>query len=237
MTTRPAGRATARELAIVFAGLLLAALGTSRLRAAVLAVAPDGVRSLLVAPSLGTLAFAGLRAAGGYRLAWVMTALLAVALVGSSAAAVAGKRIAPVGPPPMKFAPEPPARRAEVADLFGDRPQTWTFLAPSVTIRADQHVVIAADADASFSYLAFTKSQHFDADDLLVVEGVVESGGFTLGIWQDNAWIAYTSIVEPGAFRSWVAVPREGDYLLGIANVGRAHVPTRVELSSLKLRQ
>lgn len=231
MTTRTAaGRVTARELAIVFGGLLLAALITSRLQATVLAAPMDGVGAPLVTAALGTLAFAGLRAAGGYRLAWVMTSFLILALVGSSLAAVAANRLrVPQVIPPV------PEGLVQVADWIADRPPTWLIRAPALTIRSDRHMVIDGAPEASYAYLAIARAQHFDGGTHLVVEGVVQSGGVTVGLMKTGVWKAYTTITRVGPFRSWVVVPRDDDYELVVAYGIPAHVQTQIELSPLTL--
>ena len=232
MTRATTVRATARELAIVFAGVLLAAFITSRLGATVPAVPPEGVSSLLVTASLGTLAFAGLRAVGGCWLAWAITAFLVVALVCSAAARVAAKRLAP-----MRTLLSVPKGLVPVADVLADQPPTWVVHASALTIRADRHIVIDGAPDASYAYLVMSEPQHFDGGAHLVVEGVVATGGVTVGIQKADAWIAYTTIVQAGPFRSWVVVPRDGEYQLVVAYGVSAHVPTHVELSPLTLWQ
>jgi hypothetical protein len=226
-----AGRATPRELAIVFGGLLLAALVVSRWRAAVLAVAPDGVRSLLITASLGTLAFAGLRAAAGRsRLAWIVTGSLPLALVCSSLAAAAANRL--IARPVIPTVPE---GLVQVADWIADRSPTWLVHEPALAIRPDRHVVIDGAPEADFSYLGVAKAQHFEEGTHVVVEGVVQSGGVTIGLMKTGVWMAYTTIAQPGPFRSWVVVPRDDDYELVVAYGVAAHVRTQIDVSPLTL--
>ncbi len=225
------------ELASVFAVILLVELIVIPVRTAARGVAPETVGSQLATAAAGTLAFWAFLAMGRRRLAWAIACLLLFALVGSVFAARVGNRLAPipvVAGFPVALAPIP-TDLVPIADWPTDRSLAWALREPAFTIRADAHIVIDGTPTADYSYLALSNPLHFDGGTKIIVEGVVSSGGVTVGLQKANRWMAYTTVDWPGSFRSFVDVPRDDDYQLVFAYGVRARVAAHVELSPLTL--
>lgn len=205
----------------VFAAILMAALVTSQVTqvsgGSTVLAAP---RSDLAIALAGTMAFTAVRALGGRYVALVVPALLIGALAASAAAStdVVLLLAAPAGAPPhvrVVGAPLPAAAR-EVGDLIGSSSK-WTFKAQNVR-QSERRVVVDGPVEQRHSYLLVSIPRRLEGGTYLVADGDLLEGGITVGMQQANNWMAYKTIVETGPFRASLAVPKDGDYQLVLAN-------------------
>ena len=238
MTVRAANAApSARELVAVFAILLATASAVAWTRATILGTGHGAGVSFLTSVVAGTLAFWAFCAAGCRGWARALTALLLLALCGSALAAVAARRLDPVGVMP-RFPvelPQVPHGLVRFANWLVDRPPTWVRREPALAIHADGSFAIDGTPQADFTTLAAANPQRLEAGTHIVVEGVLATGGVYVGLQQAGRWIDFNTIDRPGPFRKWLVVARDDDYELVVAYGVVAPTRTRVDVSSLTL--
>lgn len=69
-----------------------------------------------------------------------------------------------------------------------------------------------------FMYLAEMNDRYVEKGRLLVAEGTVDRGGFSLGLVRDGRWAAQATVVRPGRFFIVVSTPESGVYSVVLAN-------------------
>lgn len=67
-------------------------------------------------------------------------------------------------------------------------------------------------------YLAEFRGVRIEAGHVLLAEGVLTSGGLSLGLLRDGAWAAQVGVAQPGAFVAMVAAPATATYDVIVAN-------------------
>jgi hypothetical protein len=71
---------------------------------------------------------------------------------------------------------------------------------------------------AHYSYLARYQERPVTRGQRLVAEGVLVTGGLSVGLLKDGAWSRQLPITDAGAFRAVIEVPEDGNYAVVIAN-------------------
>jgi hypothetical protein len=69
-----------------------------------------------------------------------------------------------------------------------------------------------------FLYLAQMKPRALKAGDVLLAQGRLARGGFSLGLVQAGQWIAQVPVLTSGDFIVAIKVPADGDYAVVLAN-------------------
>jgi hypothetical protein len=69
-----------------------------------------------------------------------------------------------------------------------------------------------------FLYLAQMKPRTLKAGDVLLAQGRLARGGFSLGLVQAGQWIAQVPVLTEGDFIVAIRVPADGDYAVVLAN-------------------
>lgn len=69
-----------------------------------------------------------------------------------------------------------------------------------------------------FLYLARMRPRAARQGDLVMARGQLRSGGLSVGLLKDGAWVAQVPVQTPGDFQVVVRVPEDGVYTLVVAN-------------------
>ena len=94
--------------------------------------------------------------------------------------------------------------------------------AGTVTMPGDGHFVADGTGGIGgaghYSYLARYQERSVTRGQRLIAEGVLVTGGLSVGLLRDGAWSMQLPITDAGAFRAEIAVPEDGNYAVVIAN-------------------
>ncbi len=81
-----------------------------------------------------------------------------------------------------------------------------------------RRIVVQGTADAPHSYLLRTAYRDLDDDCIIVAEGVLRSGGLTIGLLRDDRWASQVSVTTKGPFRVAIQAPYADRYAIVVAN-------------------
>jgi hypothetical protein len=82
----------------------------------------------------------------------------------------------------------------------------------------DASVTVNGVAEGTGSYLVAWKNQPLAAESVVMAEGRLEKGGFTVGLVNSTGWVSRLDVDAPGAFRAFVQPPGAGQYQFVVAN-------------------
>jgi hypothetical protein len=100
------------------------------------------------------------------------------------------------------------------------------YRARMVRIGGPHAVSVDGVADDRGSYLVAWVPAPLVSRTVVVAEGTLERGGFTVGLVDDTGWVERVDVQTPGPFRVFVQAPRTGRYQIVVANNVKA-IPLR----------
>ena len=92
------------------------------------------------------------------------------------------------------------------------------YRAPIARLDRQASVIVDGVAENPSAYLVAWKEAALASHSVIVAEGTLERGGFTIGLTDAAGWVERIDVQTPGPFRAFVQAPREGRYQVVIAN-------------------
>jgi 4-amino-4-deoxy-L-arabinose transferase-like glycosyltransferase len=112
----------------------------------------------------------------------------------------------------------PDMRLAAPGGAFTPTPTNPLLRADSVREFAAGRWRVDGDSPGPYTYLLQFGDAAVTAGTYFVVRGELETGGFTVGFLQDDRWVNYANVTQPGTFEVVMQAPADGRYRLIVAN-------------------
>jgi len=137
----------------------------------------------------------------------------------------------------LQHLPEPPVAVAakERTMLLADDlqvtqpldPAFCTFRAPFIQPQSHP-LLVSGKPEAAYAYLLSWPATSVPDKSHVIVRGTLRSGGITVGLQQNDAWVTQKNVVAHGPFSVSLPVPQAGAYQVVIANCS-ADAPHQVD--------
>jgi len=92
------------------------------------------------------------------------------------------------------------------------------YRAPIARLDRQGAVIVDGVAGNQSAYLVAWGALALASHSVIVAEGSLERGGFTVGLTDASGWVEKIDVQTPGPFRAFVQAPRDGRYQVVVAN-------------------